>query len=71
MNSSIDFLWDLFWPRKKSNQRHPIFRAVSLTLVPRSLLRNSTETLATQANTATERFHRDMKILMFSLSIVC
>ena len=32
---------------------------------------NSTETLATQANTATERFHRDMKILMFSLSVVC
>ena len=43
----------------------------SSTLVPRSLLRNSTETLPTQANASTERFHHDMKMLMFSLSVVC
>ena len=38
-----------FWPREKWNESH--FFAQSLTLVPRSLLPNHTETLATQTTT--------------------
>ena len=54
--------------RAKNGTRATPFFARTLTLVPRSLLRNST---LPQANTSTERFHSDMKILMFSLSVVC
>ena len=44
-----------FWPREKWNKSSPHcficpFFAWSLTLVPRSFLRNRTEMLATQAN---------------------
>ena len=39
-----------FWPREKWNESH--FFAQSLTLVPRSLLPNHTETLATQTTTS-------------------
>ena len=44
-----------FWPLEKWNESPPRyfirpFFAWSLTLVPRSLLRNRTETLGTQAN---------------------
>ena len=45
------------WQREKWNESHPVpalslapFLARSLTLVPRCLLRNQTETLATQAS---------------------
>ena len=48
-----------FWPREKWNESH--FFARSLTLVPRSLLLNRTETLATEAS--------DEHVVLFSAMI--